>query len=92
MRRWALVASCILMAIGFAALGAWQIERRAEKHALIARVEARVHAAAQPLPHAAVGPAPCRRTLAHRAAAGYNASMEWIDEKKMVKGKKKKSS
>ena len=50
MRRWALVASCVLMAIGFAALGAWQIERRAEKHALIARVEARVHAAAQPLP------------------------------------------
>ena len=39
--------------IGFVALGAWQLERRAWKQALIARVEQRVHAA----PVAAPGPA-----------------------------------
>jgi surfeit locus 1 family protein len=39
--------------IAFVALGAWQLERRAWKHALIARVEQRVHAA----PVAAPGPA-----------------------------------
>lgn len=33
-------------ASGFAALGIWQVERRAWKHALIERVEARVHAPA----------------------------------------------
>lgn len=45
MRRWPLAASCLVLAIGFAALGVWQVERRAWKHALIARVEARLRAA-----------------------------------------------
>jgi len=34
----------------FAALGVWQVERRTSKLDLIARVDARVHAPAQPLP------------------------------------------
>ncbi|MDP9085907.1 MAG: SURF1 family protein [Pseudomonadota bacterium] len=41
---------CLLLAIGFAALGVWQAERRAWKLDLIARVDARVHAPAQALP------------------------------------------
>lgn len=38
--------------LGFAALGWWQVERRAWKHDLIARVETRIHAA--PVPMAAL--------------------------------------
>ncbi|WGU41994.1 MULTISPECIES: SURF1 family protein [unclassified Phenylobacterium] len=41
-RLFALV--CLLLAAGFAALGVWQLERRAWKLDLIARVEARIHA------------------------------------------------
>lgn len=39
-----------VLCAGFLALGVWQIERRAWKHALIARVETRVHAAPVPAP------------------------------------------
>lgn len=42
--HWALLALAILF-IGFAALGSWQVQRRAWKLALIERVEQRVHAA-----------------------------------------------
>jgi surfeit locus 1 family protein len=34
----------LLFAIGFVALGIWQIERRAWKHALVTAVESRIHA------------------------------------------------
>jgi surfeit locus 1 family protein len=44
-RRLVLLVLLVLLAPGFAALGAWQIERRAWKLALIARVDARIHAA-----------------------------------------------
>ncbi|MET0271163.1 MAG: SURF1 family protein [Sphingomonas sp.] len=50
MKRTAFAAFCLLLAAGFAALGVWQIERRAWKLDLIARVEARVHAAPAPPP------------------------------------------
>jgi surfeit locus 1 family protein len=43
-------ALCLLLAAGFFALGVWQIERRAWKLDLIARVEARIHAPATPVP------------------------------------------
>ncbi len=36
--------------VGFAALGVWQVERRAWKLDLIARVDARIHAAPEPVP------------------------------------------
>ena len=50
----ALVAVCALaLLIGFVVLGSWQVQRRAWKHDLIARVEQRVHAPAV----AAPGPA-----------------------------------
>lgn len=50
----ALVALCALaLFLGFVALGSWQVQRRAWKHELIARVEERVHAPAV----AAPGPA-----------------------------------
>ena len=50
MRRWLFVAFCLVLALGFAALGVWQVERRAWKLDLIATVDARVHAAPRPLP------------------------------------------
>ena len=52
--RLALMAACAVLAAGFCALGAWQIKRLAWKLDLIARVEARVHAApvAAPAPGA----------------------------------------
>ncbi len=53
MKRWAFLFSAALGAIGFLALGVWQLERREWKLALIERVEQRVHAA----PVAAPGPA-----------------------------------
>jgi surfeit locus 1 family protein len=51
-----LASLCLLLAAGFAALGLWQVERRAWKLDLIARVDARVHAPARPLPDRASWP------------------------------------
>ncbi|MEI4509279.1 SURF1 family protein [Sphingopyxis sp. CCNWLW253] len=51
-RRAVFAAAALIAAIGLAALGVWQIERRVWKHELVAAVEARVHAA----PVAAPGP------------------------------------
>ncbi|HET6526909.1 SURF1 family protein [Sphingopyxis sp.] len=51
-RRAAFAAAALIAAIGLAALGVWQIERRAWKHELIAAVETRIHAP----PVAAPGP------------------------------------
>jgi surfeit locus 1 family protein len=56
MKRWLLIAIATFAAAGFIALGAWQVERRTWKLALIERVEQRVHAA----PVAAPGPADWR--------------------------------
>lgn len=52
-RSWILAAIMMVMAAGFVALGVWQVERRAWKHALIAAVEERSHSApvAAPGPH-----------------------------------------
>jgi len=50
MKRILFAALCLMLAIGFAALGVWQVERRAWKLALIERVEARIHAAPVALP------------------------------------------
>lgn len=53
---WTMALSALLMAAfaGFVALGVWQLQRMAWKHALIARVEARIHAApVAPPPRAA---------------------------------------
>ena len=44
------LASLALACAGFAALGAWQVQRLHWKHALVARVDARVNAAAVALP------------------------------------------
>ncbi|GAO78320.1 MULTISPECIES: SURF1 family protein [unclassified Sphingopyxis] len=51
-RRAAFAAAALIAAIGLAALGVWQLERRVWKHELVAAVEARIHAA----PVAAPGP------------------------------------
>ena len=49
-RRAAFAAAALVAAIAFAALGVWQIERRAWKHELVAAVDARIHAAPVPAP------------------------------------------
>lgn len=46
----ALLGLLVAAALAFAALGAWQVERLAWKEALIARTDARVHAAPVPAP------------------------------------------
>mgnify|MGYP003578404837 CR=1 FL=1 len=51
-RRAAFAAAALIAAIGLAALGVWQLERRVWKHELVAAVDARIHAA----PVAAPGP------------------------------------
>ncbi|MCW3796340.1 SURF1 family protein [Sphingomonas sp. BN140010] len=52
-KRWLLLALCLLGLVLFTGLGTWQVERRAWKLDLIARVNQRVHAPPVPL-----GPAP----------------------------------
>jgi len=49
-RPWGLAAFLLLAFAMFAALGVWQVQRMHWKHALIARVEARVHAAPVAVP------------------------------------------
>jgi surfeit locus 1 family protein len=59
-RRWPLLIIVTLVAalgvIGFASLGTWQVKRLHWKVALIERVDARVHAPAEPAPDAAEWP------------------------------------
>lgn len=50
MKRRLFALLCLALAASFAALGVWQVERRAWKLALIERVEARIHAAPRALP------------------------------------------
>ena len=51
-RRWRVAFAGLLVVAfsGFIALGVWQLQRMAWKHDLIARVDARIHAAAVPAP------------------------------------------
>lgn len=44
-RRGAFAAAALIAAMALAALGVWQIERRAWKHELVAAVDARIHSA-----------------------------------------------
>lgn len=55
-KRLLLLALALLATATFAALGIWQVERRASKLHLIARVDARVHAPPGPLPPSASWP------------------------------------
>lgn len=54
--RGVIAAGMLALAIGFIALGIWQLYRREWKHALIAAVDARIHAAPVPAPGAAAWP------------------------------------
>lgn len=64
LRRAVFAGLALLAMAGFLALGVWQVERRAWKHALVAAVDARIHAT----PVAAPGPAQWRDlTGAHDA-------------------------
>lgn len=53
---WGLAVGACLLAAALAALGAWQLQRRVWKHDLIARVDARSHAAPVPAPPDCTGP------------------------------------
>lgn len=44
-RRWPAALALVVVIVALLALGTWQLDRRRWKHALIAQVEARVHAA-----------------------------------------------
>ncbi|MET0251217.1 MAG: SURF1 family protein [Novosphingobium sp.] len=50
MKRSLLAGAALVLAAAFLTLGVWQLERRAWKLDLIARVESRIHAAPVPLP------------------------------------------
>lgn len=63
-RRAAFAAAALAMAALLAALGVWQLERREWKHALVAAVDARIHAA----PVSAPPPADWSRITAARDA------------------------
>ncbi|KQP23521.1 SURF1 family protein [Pseudorhodoferax sp. Leaf267] len=52
-----LLAGAVLLFAGFAALGTWQVQRMGWKHALIERIDARVHAAPTAPPAAQDWPA-----------------------------------
>jgi len=56
-KRAAFLALCLVACAGFVVLGAWQLHRLAWKRDLIARVEARIHAAPVAIPARAEWPA-----------------------------------
>lgn len=60
-----LVGLCVAFTVVFSALGLWQVQRRAWKLDLIARVEGRIHAAP------ASAPGPARWTSLTQASDGY---------------------
>lgn len=65
-KRIALASLALFAAVCFLALGVWQIERRSWKLDLIARVEARIHAPAVPLPRPTEWPTVNERDDAYR--------------------------
>ncbi|WP_294063004.1 SURF1 family protein [Sphingomonas sp.] len=66
MKRPLLIALALLCTLGFGGLGVWQVERLQWKLDLIARVDARVHAAPAPLPEPAQWAALDRRDYEYR--------------------------
>lgn len=68
-RRAAFAAAALVAAAVLAALGVWQIERRAWKHELIAAVDARIHALAVPAPGPADWPRINAKDDAYRRVA-----------------------
>ena len=63
-------AALAAAALAFAALGVWQVERRTGKLALIARVDARIHAAPSPFPPPVEWPAIDADRAEYRRVAG----------------------
>jgi surfeit locus 1 family protein len=64
--RAGLAGAALLLAACLAALGVWQLERREWKHALVAAVEARIHAPPADAPGPAAWPAIAADTDAYR--------------------------
>lgn len=71
--------AALAMAVLFIALGIWQVERRAWKHALIAAVDARVHAAPVAPPGPAQWPAITREQDAYRRVAATGRFLQGRD-------------
>lgn len=78
-KRAALTALALLATVCFLTLGVWQIERRAWKLDLIARVDARIHAAAEPLLPAAQWEAINERDHAYRKVRVTGVFMSGCD-------------
>jgi len=72
-------AAALAMAVLFIALGIWQVERRAWKHALIAAVDARVHAAPVAPPGPAQWQAITREQDAYRRVAATGRFLQGRD-------------
>ncbi|WP_343227305.1 SURF1 family protein [Pseudoxanthomonas sp. PXM01] len=70
-RRWRVAFGALLTVAfcGFVALGVWQLQRMAWKHDLIARVDARIHAKAVPVPAPAQWPAITEAADSYRRVA-----------------------
>ena len=76
-RRAAFAAAALVVAALLAALGVWQLERREWKYALVAAVDARIHAAPVPAPP----PAALRTTpiaASPRRAASVTTAKRWF--------------
>lgn len=67
--RLAMASAALLLALFFTALGGWQIQRRAWKHALVAAVDSRSHAAAVAAPGPAAWPRITAASDAYRRVA-----------------------
>ena len=65
-KRWLLLGLCLLGVLLFTGLGIWQVERRAWKLDLIARVDRRAHATPGPLPPRAAWPGLDPRAIEYR--------------------------
>lgn len=77
LRKWVFVGCALALVAVFMALGSWQIQRRAWKLDLIARVESRIHAA----PVAAPSPAEWNKVVAARDEYRHvQLSGRWLDE------------
>lgn len=76
MKRWLLLAVAAFATVGFAALGVWQLERRAWKLGLIERVERRVHATPVGAPGPAEWPAITRENAEYRRVTVTGRFME----------------
>ena len=74
-KMWTFIVLMLALAVTCAWLGTWQLQRLAEKEALIAAVDDRLDAIPVPLPPAAISPAPDIRIELRRGPT--SVSVNW---------------